>query len=506
MLHERKAKKGGIMVGNSRRQCMARALSMLIAATLAFVAYTGGAGAGGLYNRWSLGRSGQELPAAAAATAAGVRAPTTLSHIVFGIGSSARTWEKRRGYAELWWRPGKMRGHVWLDEAPATPWPAAKASPPYRVSADASRFKPHVSASRIARIVADAFTEVTANGTAAPEVRWFVMGDDDTVFFPDNLVSVLRRYDHKEMYYVGAPSESVEQDVRYSYGTAYGGGGFAVSYPAAAELARAMDGCLGRYWRLYGSDERVHACLAELGVPLTREPGFHQMDVRGDAYGLLAAHPVAPLVSLHHLDALRPVLPGAGRTPLDAVRPLVGASRLDPARTLQQSFCYHRGGAGFTWSVAVAWGYAVQLYPWGAPPRELETPLRTFRTWDKRTDGPFVFNTRAVRENDACARPLAFFLSDVRRNDTAGGGGGEGGGTVSEYARHVVTPEKQCDKPSFRAASAVETVRVVAPQMSPSEWQRAPRRHCCKVEKAAEESVLEVHIHRCGGGELATPP
>jgi len=34
-------------------------------------------------------------------------------------------------------------------------------------------------------------------------------------------------------------------------------------------------GCLDRYNELYGSDHRVQACLAELGVPLTRESGFH---------------------------------------------------------------------------------------------------------------------------------------------------------------------------------------------------------------------------------------
>jgi hypothetical protein len=103
------------------------------------------------------------------------------------------------------------------------------------------------------------------------------MGDDDTVFFPENLVATLRKYDHDEMYYVGAPSESVEQNVMHSYGMAFGGGGFAVSYPAAAELAGAMDGCLDRYSQFYGSDQRVQACLSELGVPLTREPGFHQV-------------------------------------------------------------------------------------------------------------------------------------------------------------------------------------------------------------------------------------
>uniref|UniRef100_A0A6V7QT01 Uncharacterized protein n=1 Tax=Ananas comosus var. bracteatus TaxID=296719 RepID=A0A6V7QT01_ANACO len=209
--------------------------------------------------------------------------------------------DRRRGYTELWWRPGEMRGHVWLDEAPAGPWPAT--SPPYRVSADASRFGNRASAARIARIAAEAYRAASdpdsgwGGGEAA---RWFVMGDDDTVFFPENLVGVLGKYDHEEMYYIGAPSESVEQDVMHSYAVAFGGAGFAISYPAAAELARIIDACLQRYTNFYGSDERVSSCLSELGIPLTLEPGFHQVDVRGDAYGMLAAHPIAPLVSLHH--------------------------------------------------------------------------------------------------------------------------------------------------------------------------------------------------------------
>jgi hypothetical protein len=58
---------------------------------------------------------------------------------------------------------------------------------------------------------------------------------------------------------------------------AYGGGGIAVSWPLAARLARVLDSCLLRYPHLYGSDARIHACLAELGVELTHEPGFHQV-------------------------------------------------------------------------------------------------------------------------------------------------------------------------------------------------------------------------------------
>ena len=58
---------------------------------------------------------------------------------------------------------------------------------------------------------------------------------------------------------------------------AYGGGGFAISYPLAKALANMQDRCIERYPGLYGSDDRIHACMSELGVPLTKERGFHQV-------------------------------------------------------------------------------------------------------------------------------------------------------------------------------------------------------------------------------------
>ncbi|KAF8776426.1 hypothetical protein HU200_003506 [Digitaria exilis] len=197
---------------------------------------------------------------------------------------------------------------------------------------------------------------------------------------------------------------------------------------------------------------------------------FMRVDIRGDAYGMLAAHPVAPVVSLHHLDHIEPISP-RGKTALEAARPLVGASRLDPARTLQQSFCYQHGPGGYVWSVSVAWGYTVQLYPWAVAPHDLEVPLQTFRTWRSWADGPFVFNTRPPGGGDACARPAMFFLS-AARNETAA----PARATVTEYAKHDAgSPpgtKKECDRASFRAASTVHTVRVVAPRMSESDWWR----------------------------------
>lgn len=106
-----------------------------------------------------------------------------------------------------------------------------------------------------------------------------MFGDDDTVFFVDNLVKTLSKYDHNRWFYIGSCSESYEQNVMYSFNMAYGGGGFAISHSLARALARVLDSCLRRYGHLYGSDSRIYSCVAELGVELTHEPGFHQVRI-----------------------------------------------------------------------------------------------------------------------------------------------------------------------------------------------------------------------------------
>ncbi|KAJ6362983.1 hypothetical protein OIU78_003220 [Salix suchowensis] len=194
---------------------------------------------------------------------------TNISHILFGIGGSEKTWNKRRLYTELWWMPNITRGYVWLDQKPpeSETWP--ETSPEYRVSADTSRFK---------------------------------------------------------------------------YTCSYG--------------SRVLDGCIDRYASFYGSDQKIQGCMSEIGVPLTKELGFHQVDIRGDPYGLLAAHPLAPLVSLHHLDYVQPIFPELNR--IDSVKKLISSYKMDPGRTLQHSFCYDLTR---NWTVSASWGYTIQIHP-----------------------------------------------------------------------------------------------------------------------------------------------
>ncbi|KAL8170353.1 hypothetical protein V2J09_022157 [Rumex salicifolius] len=385
--------------------------------------------------------------------------PTSLSHLVFSVAGSASTWELRRRYSNLWWAPNSTRGFVWLDEFPPVRLSSWDATPqPLRVI----RFDPErdrTGSGRIASIVKAAFD---AEEGGEEEVRWFVMGDDDTVFFKENLVTVLSRYDHRQMWYIGDVSESVEQNVMHSYRTAYGGGGFAISRPLACQLARAMDGCLQRYASYYGSDEKISACIAELGVALTRESGFHQLDIRGDPYGLLAAHPLAPLVSLHHIEAVEPLFPHL--TKLASLERLHRSYQLDPPRILQQSMCYSRT---LNWSVSVSWGYSVQLYPNAiVVPREMELALQTFKTWHTGRDGPFEFNTRP-----ACGpnRPVLYFLDDVV--ETSGRKG-----TLGSYKRTVVVEKgnvSSCQHSTpynKEVVASVDVITVVASKMNPAEW------------------------------------
>ncbi|XP_073000630.1 uncharacterized protein [Typha latifolia] len=398
-------------------------------------------------------------------------AATGLQHIVFGIAASASLWEKRKEYIKLWFNPGQMRGFVWLDK-PVKEFNSTttfiKGLPMLKISGDTSKFpythrQGHRSAIRISRIVSETFR------LGLPNVRWFVMGDDDTVFVPDNLVRVLSQFDYRLPYYIGSLSESHLQNIYFSYGMAYGGGGFAISRPLAAALAKIQDGCLHRYPALYGSDDRIQACMAELGVPLTRHPGFHQYDVYGDLLGLLAAHPVAPLVSLHHLDVVQPVFPSEPSRAAALRRLFDGPVRLDSAGVVQQSICYDRERR---WTVSVSWGFAVMVVRGVMSPREMEMPARTFLNWYRRADyTAYAFNTRPVARNP-CQRPHVYYLAAARRDARRRT-------IVTEYERHR---EKHpvCRWKVADPAELLDRV-VVLKKPDPGLWDRSPRRNCCRV-------------------------
>lgn len=330
------------------------------------------------------------------------------------------------------------------------------------------------SAIRVARVVKEA---VDRNET---DVRWFVFGDDDTVFFVENVVKTLSKYDHERWFYVGSNSESYEQNLMYSFEMAFGGGGFAISYSLGKVLARVLDSCLRRYGFLYGSDARIYSCVAELGVTLTHEPGFHQVDMRGNLFGVLAAHPLSPLCSLHHLDAAQPLFPDMNRT--QALRHLIAATNVDPTRILQQTVCYDRSNS-LTFSVS--WGYAIQVFQGNVLLPDLLAAKKTFAPW-RKIHSNFMFDTRD-NPRDPCKRPFVFYLKSITSDKS---------GIWSSYSRYV---EKKCSKSN---PTLPMEITVFSRKLDLSiEEMKAPRRQCCNVLPSKNETI-SIHIRRCETDEL----
>ncbi|KAJ6734346.1 FRINGE-RELATED [Salix purpurea] len=393
---------------------------------------------------------------------------TTRRHIVFSIASSSTSFIHRQHYIRLWYNPTTMRAFAFLDREAVDPTGNNTRSimdptlPRVIISKDTSSF-PYTfkgglkSAIRVARVVKEV---VELN---EPDVHWFVFGDDDTVFFVENLVTVLSKYDHNGWFYVGSNSESYDQNVKNSFEMGFGGGGFAISYSLAKVLARVLDSCLVRYAHLYGSDARIFSCLAELGVGLSHEPGFHQVDMRGDLFGMLSAHPSSPLVSLHHLDAVNSIFPNMSKT--QALEHLFNGVNVDPARVLQQTVCYD---PVHSLTVSVAWGYSVQVFEGNEFLPDLLIPQRTFMPWRRGGNAEFtrfMFNIREYPK-DPCKRPLVFFMESVTSGKN---------GIWSNYIRHDVA---DCNR--GYAMKNLELVRVLSHKLEPDiEQMKFPRRQCC---------------------------
>lgn len=183
-----------------------------------------------------------------------------------------------------------------------------------------------------------------------------------------------------------------------------------------------------------------------------------QLDIRGNPYGLLAAHPLAPLVSLHHLDFLEPMFPN--QTQLNSLNSLMKAYRVDPNRILQQCVCYDRKRK---WSISISWGYTLQVYPSMVPVKDLQKPLQTFMTWRSWKSGPFTFNTQPVSSNP-CGRPVIYYLERVEEVGKSG--------SVTIYKRSVVKEGQECDIEDYKRAKAVQRITVSSLKMDPAYWKK----------------------------------
>lgn len=114
------------------------------------------------------------------------------------------------------------------------------------------------------------------------ETKWFAVGDDDTLWFLENLLIHLEPLRHTEPIYLGDISESLS--ARQSYGSdfAYGGGGVILSQELISRLEKTSRNCDIKNTGI-GGDAILGQCIRKLNLYLTRNSYFHQMDFYMDA-------------------------------------------------------------------------------------------------------------------------------------------------------------------------------------------------------------------------------
>ncbi|CAN8306207.1 unnamed protein product [Cochlearia groenlandica] len=419
---------------------------------------------------------------------------TKIDHIVFGLGSSTKLWHARKQYVKLWWDSKTMRGCVFVERSLSSSdnYSDSHLLPPVCVSEDTSKFRytwrgGDRSAIRIARCVLET---VRLFNTSSKEVRWYVFGDDDTIFIPENLARTLSKYDHTSFYYIGSNSEIYHQNERFGNEMAFGGGGYVLSSSLANVLAKNFDSCLARYPHLYGGDSRVHSCVLELGVALSHEPGFHQFDVRGNALGILTSHPTRPLVSLHHMAQVDPIFPNS--TTFSALRHLFSAVELDPLRIFQLAVCYDRW---YSWTITISWGYTVQIENRHLELRDIARAQKTFRPWLKSggLSSVYTFNTREIH-HDPCHRPVTFFMDHVSFNN-------------KETIKSVYKQDyDNCTYDPITSPRNIQEIRVFSKRLDPDIKQlNSPRRQCCDILPTTSSSggkIMKLGIRECKEDEF----
>ncbi|KAL4590652.1 hypothetical protein LXL04_003591 [Taraxacum kok-saghyz] len=410
---------------------------------------------------------------------------TNISHLVFGLVGSTEAWHHRKSYIESWWRPNITRGYLYLDTAPTgdlLPW--SQASPPFRISDDITKLSQerHNGDPVMVRLV-HAVIEIFRD--EREDVRWYIMGDDDSIFFVDNLVDVLSKYDHTKYIYIGGHSESIAPNEILSYDMGFGGAGLIMSYPLAKMVQKNIEDCLRRYPHLTCADQTLMSCVNDFGVTLTAHQGLHQMDLHGDVSGFLSSHPKVPLLSLHHFDHLDPIFPSMDRS--ESAKHLMKAANIDQARLVQQTVSYDRR---LNWTFSCSWGYSVHIYENIIPRSILKAPLQTFKPWILDSKPPlFIFDTRPL-SNDPCVTPHVFLFESINIiTETE---------VVTNYVRVAPRGLPACEFGGNHSADLIYKIEVVSPMKKPNQDGKA---ECCDVVENKME-VARIKLRDCMDDEL----
>lgn len=103
-----------------------------------------------------------------------------------------------------------------------------------------------------------------------PDVDWYVMIDDDTYMFMDNVLDKLKNYNPNDPHYLGAPTNFIGCDGVKTWGEsiyfAHGGSGIIISRGAMLKMIPIIDSCIKKYDSCWAGDIRTSLCLRDAGI------------------------------------------------------------------------------------------------------------------------------------------------------------------------------------------------------------------------------------------------
>eukprot|EP00842_Homolaphlyctis_polyrhiza_P001503 jgi/Hompol1/2353/HPOL_005962-RA len=136
-----------------------------------------------------------------------------------------------------------------------------------------------------------------------PDAKWYMMIDDDTYVFFENLLDMLNMYDAEKPLYMGSHNVFRGCDNVYRLGDgpgfAHGGSGIVLSRGAMRELMTGIDQCILKYRDCFAGDVRLALCLRDHKIYIT-DPKTFNRDPPNEQYPF-PKDPCYRPVTFHHL-------------------------------------------------------------------------------------------------------------------------------------------------------------------------------------------------------------
>ncbi|KAJ3201904.1 hypothetical protein HDU82_007795 [Entophlyctis luteolus] len=136
-----------------------------------------------------------------------------------------------------------------------------------------------------------------------PHADWYMMIDDDTFVFLDNLMDFLDSMNPSTPIYAGRANAFVGCDGVQKHGEgppfAHGGSGIILSRKAMELLMSSYETCIQKYSSCWAGDIRVGLCMRDLKVNLTTNSGFNGGPP--DSFLHWPVDPCAKPFTFHHL-------------------------------------------------------------------------------------------------------------------------------------------------------------------------------------------------------------